>query len=107
VIPEISDFGERARESNCHCRRSAMTTPLDTAATAVPPPPLSPTLSGMISALRALARRITGWLDGRRRVRDDRRTLAGMSDRELLDIGIDRASVKAVVAGTWVRETPG
>ncbi|MCK7495235.1 MAG: DUF1127 domain-containing protein [Comamonadaceae bacterium] len=41
---------------------------------------------------------------GRRRASRDLATLAGMSDRELADIGIDRASVPAVAAGTWLRD---
>lgn len=42
--------------------------------------------------LRA-ARRLDAWLAARAKARDDARCLQAMSDRELLDIGIDPARI--------------
>jgi uncharacterized protein YjiS (DUF1127 family) len=55
-----------------------------------------PGLAAATSALRGAAQWIGAWLEARERVAADRHALAGMSDRELLDIGIDRASVNAI-----------
>lgn len=67
---------------------------------------MSPELAAALRASRGLARTIPGWLKARRRAADDRRALAGMSDRELLDIGVARASVNAIAAQRWTRELP-
>jgi uncharacterized protein YjiS (DUF1127 family) len=64
----------------------------------------TPAFGARLSALRALARSVDAWLERRRRVGRDRDTLAGMSDRELLDIGLDRGSVDAVASGRWMRD---
>jgi uncharacterized protein YjiS (DUF1127 family) len=57
-------------------------------------------------ALRSLARRVEAWREARRRAAADREALAGMSDRELLDIGIPRSSVSAVADRMWLRDCP-
>ena len=54
-------------------------------------------LAEALAALRGLARGVEAWLEARRRVAADRDALAAMSERELLDIGLDRASANAVV----------
>ena len=65
------------------------------------PRPYPPSASS--GALRAIARRIDAWFEARKRAAEDLELLAGMSDRDLRDIGIERASVNAVVDGTWMR----
>jgi uncharacterized protein YjiS (DUF1127 family) len=57
-------------------------------------------------ALYAVALRIDAWLARRRHAADDREALASMSDRDLMDIGINRASVDAVAGGAWMRDWP-
>jgi uncharacterized protein YjiS (DUF1127 family) len=82
-----------------------MTTPIQPpAATSVLLLPLSSALIGVMSALRVLAQRIDAWLATRARAAADRGMLARMSDRELLDIGIDRGSLNSVADGTWRRD---
>ena len=54
-------------------------------------------------AVRSIAQRIDAWFEARKRAAEDREILANMSDRELRDIGIGRASVNAVADGTWMR----
>lgn len=65
-------------------------------------------LSRALAAGARAARRTAAGLDRalaeRRRASADLDTLASMSARELADIGIDRASVRAVAAGTWLRD---
>ena len=61
-------------------------------------------LDAGVSALRALAAPIDAWFDERRRSARDYRELANMSDRELHDIGVSRASVRAVAEEGWVRD---
>lgn len=55
-------------------------------------------------ALYALALRVDAWLVARKRAADDREALASMSDRDLMDIGISRASADAIAGGTWMRD---
>jgi uncharacterized protein YjiS (DUF1127 family) len=55
-------------------------------------------------ALYTIALRVDAWLAARKRAADDREALAGMSDRDLMDIGISRASVDAIAGGTWMRD---
>ena len=55
-------------------------------------------------ALRRQARHLDAWLEARKRAAQDRTDLAAMSDRELADIGVNRASVEAVAAGSWSRD---
>jgi uncharacterized protein YjiS (DUF1127 family) len=50
------------------------------------------------ATLRRVAQRIAEWLETRERFAADRDVLARMSDRELLDIGLDRARAN-VIAG--------
>ena len=57
-------------------------------------------------ALHALALRVDAWLAARRRAADDRQALANMSDRDLSDIGVVRASVDAIADGAWMRDWP-
>lgn len=52
--------------------------------------------------LRALAR----GLAARQRIADDWDALAAMSERELRDIGISRASLEPIAQGDWLREYP-
>jgi uncharacterized protein YjiS (DUF1127 family) len=48
--------------------------------------------------------RFVAWLARRRRAADDRTVLAGMSDRDLQDIGLTRRFVDAVETGAWTCE---
>ena len=81
-----------------------MTPRIHPAATAAPSRLVFCALIEAINALRGLAQTIDGWVEARRRAAADRDVLANMSDRELLDIGIVRASVDAVADGTWARD---
>ena len=65
-----------------------------------------PALAEALRAVVALARKFDAWLAQRRRTAEDRATLAGMSDRDLLDIGISRASIEGAADGTWRRDVP-
>jgi len=56
------------------------------------------------AALRTLGQQVDGWLLHRRRAAADRHELVRMSDRELRDIGVDRASIEPIVNGAWLRE---
>ncbi|MEO8486540.1 MAG: hypothetical protein ABI585_09410 [Betaproteobacteria bacterium] len=84
-----------------------MNTPLAPGALTAP----TDTLARIAVFLGALAcsaqirwHRLDAWLDARRRVAQDRLDLAGMSERELRDIGVYRASVDAIAAGDWSRD---
>ena len=66
----------------------------------------SPALTEALNALHGLAQRIDAWLATRKRVSQDLDALASMSDRELTDIGLDRASVNFVGGGGRVRDYP-
>jgi uncharacterized protein YjiS (DUF1127 family) len=57
-------------------------------------------------ALRRLARRLDRFLAARERAGRDLQDLTNMSDYELRDIGIVRASVHAVVDDGWGRDYP-
>ena len=65
---------------------------------------LSRALAGSARVARRTAAGLDRWLARRRRAAADLDVLASMSDRELADIGVDRASVPAVAAGTWQRD---
>ena len=67
--------------------------------------PSSATLRNLIDALHAIARCIDAWSASRARVAADREILASMSDRELLDIGLERGVARAVAEGRWTRDT--
>lgn len=64
------------------------------------------TLHAGAVTLRMLGKRLDVWLATRKRAADDRDVLAGMSDRELRDIGISRASIDPIADGIWMREDP-
>lgn len=57
-------------------------------------------------ALHAAAVKLDAWLALRRRAALDRDMLASMSDRDLMDIGVSRASVDAIADGAWMRDYP-
>ena len=67
-----------------------------------------PRLSFGQDAARKLIRRLvhgwTAWRERHRRAADDAATLANMNDRELLDIGLPRASVRAALQRAWLRD---
>lgn len=65
---------------------------------------LARALAASARAVRRTAAGLDRWLAARRRATDDLAMLSTMSDRELADIGVDRASVAAVAAGTWLRD---
>jgi uncharacterized protein YjiS (DUF1127 family) len=65
-----------------------------------------PVLTEALNALHGIARRIDAWLATRKRASADLDSLARMSDRELSDIGLDRASVNFVGSGGRVRDYP-
>jgi uncharacterized protein YjiS (DUF1127 family) len=72
--------------------------------------PLDSTSSSLfveaMSALHRAAQRVDSWLAARSRFAADRDALVRMSDRELIDIGLDRASVDFVAGGGRVRDYP-
>ena len=70
------------------------------------PRPLSGALDGTTSALGAIAQSIQRWHAMRMRASADRDTLANMSDRELLDIGLDRTRANVIANAVGMRE-PG
>jgi uncharacterized protein YjiS (DUF1127 family) len=76
------------------------------AATAASMSPFSAASSGPMQSLRALALRLDAWLGARKRADEDRQALDAMSDRELKDIGIPRASVSPAASGAWMRDMP-
>jgi len=81
-----------------------MTISLHQAASAAPPTPLGLAIAAALRALGAIARGVRAWLEAGRRAASDRDALASMSDRELKDIGLHRASASAVTDGMWVRD---
>jgi uncharacterized protein YjiS (DUF1127 family) len=83
-----------------------MSTSSPSTAAAAPLPRSPAALAAALCALRTFVQRADAWLAARKRAREDRRTLAAMSDRELRDIGIDRGSVAAVADGAWTRDYP-
>jgi uncharacterized protein YjiS (DUF1127 family) len=83
-----------------------LSAPTHHAGTATGLAPRSGAPDATTSALRAIADRIRTWLEMRERASADRDSLANMSDRELLDIGLDRASANAVADGLWMRDRP-
>jgi len=78
--------------------------------TAVPPRPLNSALPSVVievmKVLHGFAEKADSWLTARKRVAEDLDTLARMSDRELVDIGLDRASVNYVASGGRTRDYP-
>ncbi|MEP7063725.1 MAG: DUF1127 domain-containing protein [Betaproteobacteria bacterium] len=61
-------------------------------------------LDAFVTALRALASPVDAWRGRRRRSARDYCELANMSDRELHDIGVSRASVRAIADEDWARD---
>ena len=64
----------------------------------------SPGLRNLLHAWHAIVRRVDAWSAARARVAADREILANMSDRELLDIGIERGIAHTVAEGRWTRD---
>ncbi|CAG1005014.1 hypothetical protein BURK1_03164 [Burkholderiales bacterium] len=83
-----------------------MNTPITPAATAATLPRVPSPLGEALRWLRAMALRVDAWLGARKRAAEDLDALAAMSDRDLLDIGIDRASIHAAADGAWRRDFP-
>jgi uncharacterized protein YjiS (DUF1127 family) len=75
-------------------------------ATATPPSPLPAVFSDAMKALHEFARTLDSWLAKRQRVAQDLDALASMSDRELRDIGMNRASTNFVALGGRIRDYP-
>jgi uncharacterized protein YjiS (DUF1127 family) len=67
---------------------------------------VGPWLATGAQALFSLAARADAWLALRRRAAEDLDILARMSDRELHDIGIGRASIESIASRTWARDFP-
>ena len=59
----------------------------------------------LLDTMAGYARALDAWLARRQRAARDRFDLEGMSDRELADIGVSRASIHAVADGGWKRDT--
>ena len=70
---------------------------------AIPKPPCCTSFAVLLRAgarrVSAAAHELDAWLEARRLAADARRDLSEMSDRELRDIGLDRADLGAVVKG--------
>ena len=77
---------------------------VDTALSAFSLPRLSCRLDSAGNVVRLLARGFTAWRERNRRAAGDAATLANMNDRELLDIGLPRASVRAALQRAWLRD---
>ena len=70
------------------------------------PPRLAALVHEGWRALRTLLRHLHAWHQQRRRAAADRESLANMSDRELMDIGIPRGSLHAAAGRAWLRDYP-
>ena len=68
--------------------------------------PLPAVLSDVIDVLHTWAQKIDSWLAAHKRASQDLDALARMSDRELGDIGLNRASVTFVGSGGRIRDYP-
>lgn len=60
--------------------------------------------AAVVAAALASLQRVEGWLAARRRAAQDRADLAAMSERELADIGLPRASIEPASRGAWSRD---
>lgn len=60
-------------------------------------------LGDMLGSMMSLAEHLDAMLVAQRRAAQDRVDLSSMSDRELADIGLPRASVDAAADGAWSR----
>ena len=67
-------------------------------------PPRYAVLDETARVLRVIVNRIGNWLEMRERASADRDTLAQMSDRELADIGLDRARANAIADGMFMHD---
>lgn len=84
-----------------------MSTPMHAPVTmAGPPSPLPSAFSAALITLRRFTLTIDSWLETRKRIAQDRDALASMSDRELIDIGMNRANVNFVANGYGTRDYP-
>ena len=75
----------------------------------LPAPSLRKLYSALVDAMNAVlsvVRRIDTWLEARERAAADRDALARMSDRELHDIGLDRAGVNYVAYRARLHDDP-
>ena len=71
-----------------------------------PSGPVLSAFSDALAALRAIARSVDAWVAARQRAAQDLDAFACMSDRELRDIGMDRASTNFVALGGRIRDYP-
>jgi uncharacterized protein YjiS (DUF1127 family) len=67
---------------------------------------ITATFEDSVRALRTLMAPADAWLARHQRAARDYRELADMSDRELHDIGVSRASVRAIADEGWQRDWP-
>jgi uncharacterized protein YjiS (DUF1127 family) len=65
------------------------------------PLPIGAVFHASAVALRAIAARADAWIAARNKAADDRRLLAGMSERELLDIGLHPGAVPRNGEAGW------
>ncbi len=77
---------------------------VDTAIRTLSLPRLSCSLDGARNVLRRVVRALAAWRERNRRATNDAATLANMNDRQLLDIGLPRASVRAALQRAWLRD---
>jgi len=83
-----------------------MNAPTAQAASSAPSSRIAVLAVAAAQVLYTLALRADAWLAARKRAAEDRQALARMSDRDLMDIGVSRASVDAIAGGTWMRDPP-
>ncbi len=57
----------------------------------------------MLASMMSLAERLDVFLVAHRRAAQDRADLNGMTERELADIGLPRASIGSAAQGDWSR----
>ena len=80
-----------------------MNTPIASAAPVAGLARVLATLADMLASMMSLAQRLDAFLVAQRRAAKDRLDLASMSDRELADIGLPRASIDSAADGVWSR----
>ena len=78
---------------------------VDTAITTLSLPRLSCGLDAARNAIGRFADGLAAWRGRNRCAADDAATLANMNERELLDIGLPRASVRAALHREWLRDS--
>ena len=66
--------------------------------------PAPASISRLAQLLRLAAQRLDAWLAQRRKSAADEAALAGMSARELRDIGLDPGCARNHGQGDWVRD---